>query len=317
MALQVKREMAASNREEAQALVESQLAQSQRLQRSAQLAKAQGHVIHQEKRIFQSAESIEHRQAIYHTSKIIHHGKYSNLGDPSTQAVMNQARQQEVETMKQFKARCLSQMRNQNLANERCEVALKLQQQQDSQALTSPEHYFNDLMNIDQQNDRLYRVKNRQSVRDLELEEIQDSFEEIFTMGSEATQSQRKIPTPVWTIPAKVEVFPVHENVQKPASSSEKVKAPVWIIPASPPRNVTVARFPHFQQQLRPQFTPSSIPLPPPPELPSYDDVKEGDSDRQSYSPPATSREPPSRDLPQLEIHLSPTTMSHGSEVME
>ena len=314
VALQVKREMGASCREEAQALAESQLAQEQRAKLASTLAKAQGQVIHHEKRIFQSAESIQERQPIHHVGSIIHHGKVPISSDKTTQAILNQAPQVEVETMKQFKDRCLRQMRNQNEAHKRFEHAMEYQLQQQLQQSTDPDRYFNELMNIDQQSERINRVKNSQGINDEEVSaEVEDAFEEIFTVGTK-TETRKKTPAPCWTIPSEPHDIPSPEVEVTLPKPPVKVKAPTWTIPVEPPRRaVTIARFQPFQSQT--QTISQQLPARPP--LSSYADSKEEVNDRDTKSYASTSTDPPSRHLPELEIHLSPTNVSHGSEVIE
>ena len=317
VALQVRRDIAASCREEAQAMAESQLAQQQRLQHSSRLAKARGQIIHHEKRIFQSAESIQERQPITLKGKIIHHGPYPLISDDDkpTQAIRNQAPKAEVETMKQFKDRCLKQMRHQNEAKKRYEQALELQLQQQLQQSADPEHYFNDLMNLDQEKDRMLRIKNHQGIEDelIVSETVQEAFEEIFTVGTK-TETRKKTPVPCWTLPPhELTPLPSPAKDMVPLAKPEvKVKAPCWTIPVEqPPRAVTISRVNPIKASPRNQLpqTRSSSSISPSPHV----DLKEEEVYRDMRS---ASSDPPSQLLPELEVHLSPTSPSHGSEVI-
>ena len=304
--MNVRRETGASCREDAKDFAESKIAQIKLSQKESSIQQQQGRVIDNTKRIFQSAESVQNRQAINHYGKIIHHGKLLVNENKITKPVVNRVEQAEFETLKQFKQRCLLEMVRKNDAQSRYQHAIEIQRQQNFDDVAETYQYFNDLVNIDKQNERVYRIKSSNHVEDVS-QDVEDSFEEIFTTGSK-TETQKKIPAPVWTIP--IEPPPPEIPLKK---QFEKVKAPVWTIPMPPPRTVTVPR--RVVSQMKPREE-SLVKQAAFASSPNYKD------DRNSSSPPSS--EVPSTygrgefaHLPELEIHHTPTSnnLSFTSEV--
>lgn len=211
-------EMAALNREDAQADAESRDA-LERLSRPVERAEHVRIV-----RVPQSAESIRHRLPVnVSTSVTTHHseGRVSNI-----------AAEERLKSVRKFKAKCIAEMSAKNASNKRFDEAML---EVADRRKTGVEHdYFGELYHMDVNGERATRVKNVSMVASTDKSAaVTKRFESIFATDGEQTSAAR-VQAEAWSVPLDrpLVAMQVSEGPGTPTRATRRVAVGAWEVPS-------------------------------------------------------------------------------------